>query len=171
MNDTDKTRGLYDKYNVTRTDGSSEPGGKHENCKYFVLDMDHDPIARFALTAYAMHAFHSYPILARDLVEVHSLIMPDQAPAWFDVLDELRRAVEKFPTWPTDPLHAAGVLNEEVGELNKAVLQAIYEPHKSGTAEVREEAIQAAAMALRFVASLHRYDYCAGLQHNQGVPR
>ena len=82
-------------------------------------------------------------------------------------LAEVSKAVTKFPTWPTDPIHAAAVLNEEVGELNKAVLQAVYEPHKSGPQDVRDEAIQVAAMALRFLASLDRYDYVEGEQHDQ----
>ena len=82
-------------------------------------------------------------------------------------LAEVSKAVAKFPTWPTDPIHAAAVLNEEVGELNKAVLQAVYEPHKSGPGEVREEAIQVAAMALRFLASLSVYHYAPGEQHDQ----
>ena len=49
---SDEYRGLYQKYQVRRTDGSSEPGGKHEDCQYFVLDMDHDPHAVAALEAY-----------------------------------------------------------------------------------------------------------------------
>jgi hypothetical protein len=85
------------------------------------------------------------------------------------VFAELGRAVAKFPTWPTDPLHALGVLHEEVGELSKEVLQLVYEPHKTSPAKVREEAIQAAAMALRFVLSLDTYVYAAGHQHKQGA--
>lgn len=86
------------------------------------------------------------------------------------VFDEIDRAIAKFPTWPSDPLHALAVLGEEFGELTKAVLQSVYEPHKSNPADVREEAIQTAAMALRFLASLDRYDYCPGQQHKQGEP-
>lgn len=84
-----------------------------------------------------------------------------------DVLLEVVRATGKFPTWPTDPLHALAVLGEEYGELNKAVLQAVYEPHKSTLADVREEAIQCAAMAVRFLMSLpiYRYEECE--QHLQ----
>jgi hypothetical protein len=63
----DKTRGIYHKYNVTRTDGSSEPGGKHENCAYFVLDCTHDPHALKALQAYLESCRIEYPFLARDL--------------------------------------------------------------------------------------------------------
>lgn len=41
---------------------------------------------------------------------------------WQVVMDEVRRATQKFPTWPNDPLHAVAILGEEFGELTKAVL-------------------------------------------------
>lgn len=63
----DKTRGIYHKFNVTRTDGSSSPGGKHENCAYFVLDLTHDPHALKALEAYIASCRIEYPFLARNL--------------------------------------------------------------------------------------------------------
>jgi NTP pyrophosphatase (non-canonical NTP hydrolase) len=80
---------------------------------------------------------------------------------------EVGKATQKFPTWPTDPLHAVAVLNEEVGELNQAVLQHVYEPHKSSPGDIRTEAIQTAAMALRFIMSLDRYEYFTSIQHSQ----
>lgn len=80
---------------------------------------------------------------------------------------EVDAATDKFPTWPTDPLHAVTVLNEEVGELNKAVLQCTYEPGKSTVDDVRTEAIQAAAMSIRFLLSLDDYKYRDGVQHSQ----
>ena len=67
---------------------------------------------------------------------------------------ELLRALGKFPLWPTDPLHAAQIINEEVGELNSAILQCVYEPDKSTPEDVRAEAIQVAAMSIRFLMSL-----------------
>ena len=66
----DSTRGLYNKFKVTRTDGSSAPGGKHEGCEYFVLDLDHDPYARVALHAYATGCSEKFPALSRDLTEM-----------------------------------------------------------------------------------------------------
>lgn len=66
-NDADKTKGLYNKFTVTRTDGSSGPGGKHEHCRYFVLDLDHDPHAQAAILAYANSCRDTYPMLAADL--------------------------------------------------------------------------------------------------------
>jgi NTP pyrophosphatase (non-canonical NTP hydrolase) len=80
---------------------------------------------------------------------------------------EVERAIRKFPTWPTDPLHALAVLGEEFGELTKAMLQLMYEPHKSTHAQVLEEAIQTAAMALRLLVSLGTYNYRPGEQHEQ----
>ena len=90
-----------------------------------------------------------------------------RAEAIEEVLSELDAATRLFPTWPTDPLHAVAVLNEEIGELNKAVLQETYKPHKQNRWDVRSEAIQTAAMALRFLLSLDSYAYRKGEQHAQ----
>jgi len=85
-----------------------------------------------------------------------------------EVQAELARAVDKFPTWPTDPLHALAVLGEEFGELTKAMLQHTYEPHKGVTQQdIRDEAIQTAAMALRLAMSLDMYQYRKAPQHAQ----
>ena len=60
-------KGLYRKYIIERVDGSTAPGGEHENCKYFVLDLDHDPYAKSALIAYAGACAGAHPELADDL--------------------------------------------------------------------------------------------------------
>lgn len=67
---SDEKRGLYRKYKVERVDGSSKPEGKHEDCQYFVLDMEHDPHARVALRAYADSCKKDFPGLAKDLRKV-----------------------------------------------------------------------------------------------------
>lgn len=77
----------------------------------------------------------------------------------------LERAQAKHPTWPTDPLHAVAVVSEEAGELQQAVLQATYEGASQD--RVREEALDLAAAALRFVLSLDQYRYEASPQHHQ----
>lgn len=83
-------------------------------------------------------------------------------------LAEWQKAVTKFPTWPTDPFHALAVVGEEVGELNKALLEHVYEPEKGVTLDdIREEAVQAAAMCLRWIASIDRYTFAQGVQHEQ----
>lgn len=80
MSDRDANRGLYGKYRVERVDGSSGPGGKHEGCDYFVLDLTHDHHAKAALKAYADSCRADYPLLAADL---------DDALAAADTVTEL----------------------------------------------------------------------------------
>jgi len=63
-------RGLHEKFIVTRTDGKSAPGEKHDGCRYFVLDLDHDPHAEAALAAYADACEADRPALAADLRSV-----------------------------------------------------------------------------------------------------
>lgn len=72
-----------------------------------------------------------------------------------EVGPELSRAVNKFPQWPDDMLHALAIIGEEFGELTKDVLQFHYEPNKQKTKEhIRAEAIQTIAMLHRFLNSL-----------------
>lgn len=59
--------GLFHKYSVERTDGSSTPGGKHFGDEYFVLNMTTDKHALPALKAYAKSCAIDYPVLAADL--------------------------------------------------------------------------------------------------------
>jgi len=99
--------------------------------------------------------------------------MNNQAEIIDEVLTELNRARTKFPTWPDDPIHAAAVVAEESGELVQATLQACYEQKKDELAfqtqlsKVRREAIQTAAMAIRFLVSMDQYMFEAGRQHKQ----
>lgn len=72
-------QGLFRKFEVRRVDGSDAPGGKHFGCRYFVLDVDHDPHARAALTAYADACEPTHPNLARDLREKWGALRSMQA--------------------------------------------------------------------------------------------
>lgn len=60
----DQEQGLYRKYDVTRL---NDPAGKHAECTYYVLDLDHDPHSVAALLAYAASCAAQYPGLAFDL--------------------------------------------------------------------------------------------------------
>lgn len=81
--ENDTQRGVYEKYIVTpdpfgdpdkaqveRTDG--DPQGKHQDCQYFVLDLNHDPFAWPGLLAYlrATEAAGQHPQLVSDLREI-----------------------------------------------------------------------------------------------------
>ena len=67
---TKKALGLYHKFDVRRADGTDAPGGKHDGCSYFVLDLTHDPHAIPALRAYAKACRAEYPLLAIDLTSL-----------------------------------------------------------------------------------------------------
>lgn len=60
-------QGLYQKFLVNRVDGSDSVGGKHEGCRYFVLDITHDEHAPAAMQAYANSCKNTHPELAADI--------------------------------------------------------------------------------------------------------
>jgi hypothetical protein len=68
-----------------------------------------------------------------------------------EILHELARARAKFPSqgvWKT-----LAALTEEVGELNETVLQIFADTNPKGKTiqDIRKEAVQVAAMAMRIV--------------------
>ena len=67
--DPAKREGLdREKFVVRRADGRSRKGEKHAGCQYFVLDLNHDPMALPALRAYAKAALrHGYRNLSLEL--------------------------------------------------------------------------------------------------------
>ena len=56
--------GLESRYDVRKI---NDPAGKHDTCRYFVLDPSHDPHACLALAAYARSCERTEPDLAADL--------------------------------------------------------------------------------------------------------
>lgn len=78
-------QGLFRKFDIRRVDGSDAPGGKHHGCRYFVLDVEHDPHSVPALIAYAAACEATHPQLAKDLrSEWQVPPLPDKAK-WADV--------------------------------------------------------------------------------------
>lgn len=61
-------QGIFRKFAVRRVDGSDAPGGKHDGCEYFVLDMTHDKHAPAALLVYADSCRTTHPRLSEDLI-------------------------------------------------------------------------------------------------------
>ena len=99
--------------------------------------------------------------------KLDALNKDDETTVLTTIMQEVEKATNKFPTWPTDPLHALAVLGEEFGELTKEVLQLTYEPHKTNVDNLKTEAIQTAAMAIRFCQSLNDYEFAGSNQHEQ----
>lgn len=66
----DKTKGLINKFKVHRLNQTLESVEKHGDCRYFVLDPQHDPGAVAALQTYAEWCYENgYLPLADDLFE------------------------------------------------------------------------------------------------------
>lgn len=74
---SNREQGLYDKYYVRRRDLSDRPGGKHDNCQYFVLDLTHDPYALETAHYYSKACEGTHPLLAKDLKRKVSLGFQD----------------------------------------------------------------------------------------------
>ena len=64
----------------------------------------------------------------------------------------MKRAEEKHPAWPTDLFEQVAILNEEAGEVTKAVLH--YKREGGTLNDVQEELIQTAAMCMRMLKNL-----------------
>lgn len=71
------------------------------------------------------------------------------------IFDELRKAEEKHPGWPSDVVHAAAILGEEAGEVVKAALDLHYGGFKEMDMDnLKTEAAQTGAMAIRLLVNL-----------------
>lgn len=103
-------QGVFRKFNVQRTDGSSEPGGKHHGCEYFVLDVGHDRHAKAALNAYVLSCQPSHPELAKDMAARYGL-----KP--YDRIDRLAEALKEIDELKA-PLRESGDVAELVDAVN-----------------------------------------------------
>lgn len=77
--DKDKTaeqQGLFQKFDVRRTDGSDSISGKHQGCEYFIIDISHDQHAKAALLAYAESCKETHPQLSKDMINRYELHKP-----------------------------------------------------------------------------------------------
>lgn len=89
---------------------------------------------------------------------VHPL--PDNVTRHVDaILDELNKAINKHPNWPSDVVYADAVINEEKGELTRLCVQlgnAEY-PYEYLEKDMYNEAVQTAAMCIRFMMNMGEY--------------
>lgn len=69
---------------------------------------------------------------------------------------ELAKAIEKHPHWPKNLNKAVLILTEEAGEVAKAALQ--FQDEGLPKSKLREEIIQTAAMCIRLLQNLHKYE-------------
>lgn len=67
LDDLDKNLGLYGKYHVRRL---NDWRNKHDHCRYYVLDLNHDRHAQPAIRAYIESCKNEYPRLALELTKL-----------------------------------------------------------------------------------------------------
>jgi hypothetical protein len=67
----------------------------------------------------------------------------------YEMIHELYRAEKKFPQWPKDPVHGAGIMAEEAGEALQAALDFYY--GRGDSKKLKKEIIHTLAMAARFL--------------------
>lgn len=79
-------------------------------------------------------------------------ISADELNLMSEIFIELVYATKKFPTWPDNIIEQAAIVCEESGELIRAALQVKYEA--GDIEDCRKEAIQTAAMCIRFLKNL-----------------
>ncbi len=79
---------------------------------------------------------------------------------WEAIELEIRKAKKQHPNWPNHPAAQAGIVVEEAGELMRAALQWKYQRAGEELVQevqkdrMRDEAIQVACVAIRFLENL-----------------
>jgi hypothetical protein len=97
-------QGLFRKFDVRRVDGSDRPGGKHEGCRYYVLDLDHDQHAPAAMRTYAAECKSTHPQLAADIeaefgaAPVEPVVTEEMVTAYLAANTEYWRQQDELPS-------------------------------------------------------------------------
>ena len=78
----------------------------------------------------------------------------DRLQKYVPVELELNRAEKKHPNFPDDMFRQVAIINEEVGEITKAVLHYHYED--GSLKDVKNELVQTAAMCMRMLNALNK---------------
>lgn len=68
------------------------------------------------------------------------------------IFSEVERAEKLHPDWPTNPIHQAAIVTEEVGELLQASLN--HNERKGPKKAMITEAIHTAATVIRFLKNI-----------------
>ena len=120
-------QGMFEKFSVVRSDGSSAPGGKHQDFKYFVLDLDHDPYAGAAMMAYVAACRATHPLLEHDIKKLvkhgdENGLCVDKAKAY-----DIVRASGVFTETGLENLRKGEWMSLDIEEIAKIVQAAVTE--------------------------------------------
>jgi NTP pyrophosphatase (non-canonical NTP hydrolase) len=78
--------------------------------------------------------------------------LPEALRKYAEIEKELKRAEKKHPDWPENMFHQVAILNEESGEVTKAVND--YNGDNESLEHLKVELIQTAAMCMRMLKNL-----------------
>ena len=105
---------------------------------------------------------HGVTLLSSDMDEIENIVSKKQGT--HEILKELERAETIHPFYPIDPFKQLAIMQEEAGEVTKAVLD--WQDGKDTVKHVREELIQTAAMCMRMLKNLDEFP-----ADDTGVPK
>ena len=71
------------------------------------------------------------------------------------IMNELESAQKQHPLFPTDPIHAVGIMAEEAGEATQAAHDFTYGGKHAD--KLQKEIIQTGAMAVRNLINFHHF--------------
>jgi hypothetical protein len=100
------------------------------------------------------------PITAETLI-----IDPRAKEVVKQVFAELERAVTLYPLYPSDVVHAAAIVSEEAGELVRAANNVYYADNVGDREDLHREAVQTAAMGVRFLMEIGNLKSWEGLNN------
>ena len=83
----------------------------------------------------------------------------DEVEILADVLLKLDEMKVKYPEWPSNPLYAASMIGKEYSQLIADVLCLVLKSDYSKISDVKENAIQTAAVCLRFLLNINSYQF------------
>jgi NTP pyrophosphatase (non-canonical NTP hydrolase) len=83
-------------------------------------------------------------------MEINSEI--ERLQKYLPIDEELKRAEKKHPNFPKDMFQQLAIMQEEAGEVTKAVLQ--YHFEGGDKEDIKSELIQTAAMCMRMLKAL-----------------
>ena len=97
-----------------------------------------------------MYEQHDATLLVSDMAEIAEIVSKEQGT--FEILKELQRAETIHPDYPTDMFKQLAIMQEEAGEVTKAVLDC--QSGKDTVEHVVTELVQTAAMCMRMIKNL-----------------
>ena len=107
---------------------------------------------------------HGITLLSSEMGEIEYIVSEKQGT--IEILKELERAETIHPFYPIDPFKQLAIMQEEAGEVTKAILD--WQDGKDTVKHVREELIQTAAMCMRMLKNLNEFPaYDTGVSKNQ----